>query len=30
MISAQTIVADVPLITADRTILANLPQATGE
>ena len=28
MISAQAIVADAPLITADRTILANLPLAT--
>jgi PIN domain nuclease of toxin-antitoxin system len=28
MIAAQAIVADVPLITADRTILANLPLAT--
>ncbi|MFP5389691.1 MAG: type II toxin-antitoxin system VapC family toxin [Thermoleophilia bacterium] len=28
MIAAQAIVSDVPLITADRTILDNLPQAT--
>ena len=28
MIAAQAIVTDVPLITADRTILANLPLAT--
>jgi PIN domain nuclease of toxin-antitoxin system len=28
MIAAQAIVADAPLITADRTILANLPLAT--
>ncbi len=28
MIAAQAIVADVPLVTADRTILANLPLAT--
>jgi PIN domain nuclease of toxin-antitoxin system len=28
LIAAQAIVADVPLITADRTILANLPLAT--
>ena len=28
MIAAQAIVADAPLLTADRTILANLPQAT--
>jgi PIN domain nuclease of toxin-antitoxin system len=28
MIAAQAIVADTPLITADRTILANLPLAT--
>jgi len=27
MIAAQAIVADVPLVTADRTILANLPLA---
>jgi PIN domain nuclease of toxin-antitoxin system len=30
MIAAQAIVADAPLITADRTILANLPQATWD
>ena len=30
MISAQAIVADAPLITADRTILANLPLATWD
>lgn len=28
MIAAQAIVADAPLVTADRNILANLPQAT--
>jgi PIN domain nuclease of toxin-antitoxin system len=28
MIAAQAIVADAPLITADQTILANLPLAT--
>jgi PIN domain nuclease of toxin-antitoxin system len=28
LISAQAIVADVPLVTADRTILENLPLAT--
>lgn len=28
MIAAQAIVADAPLLTADRTILANLPLAT--
>jgi PIN domain nuclease of toxin-antitoxin system len=28
MIAAQAIVADVPLVTADRTILTNLPLAT--
>ena len=28
MIAAQAIIADAPLITADRTILANLPLAT--
>jgi PIN domain nuclease of toxin-antitoxin system len=28
LIAAQAIVADVPLLTADRTILAHLPQAT--
>jgi PIN domain nuclease of toxin-antitoxin system len=28
MISAQAIVAGAPLLTADRTILANLPLAT--
>lgn len=28
MIAAQAIVSDLPLITADRTILDNLPQAT--
>lgn len=28
LIAAQAIVADVPLVTADRTILANLPLAT--
>jgi PIN domain nuclease of toxin-antitoxin system len=28
MIAAQAIVANAPLITADRTILANLPLAT--
>lgn len=30
MISAQAIVADAPLITADRTILANLPLAAWD
>lgn len=30
MIAAQAIVADAPLITADRTILANLPLATWD
>lgn len=30
MIAAQAIVADVPLVTADRTILANLPIATWD
>ena len=30
MISAQAIVADAPLITADRTIRANLPLATWD
>jgi PIN domain nuclease of toxin-antitoxin system len=30
MIAAQAIVADVPLVTADRTILANLPLATWD
>lgn len=30
MIAAQAIVADAPLVTADRTILANLPLATWE
>lgn len=28
MIAAQAIVSDIPLITADQTILDNLPQAT--
>lgn len=28
LIAAQAIVADVPLVTADRTILEHLPQAT--
>jgi PIN domain nuclease of toxin-antitoxin system len=28
MIAAQAVVADAPLLTADRTILANLPLAT--
>lgn len=28
LISAHAIVADAPLVTADQTILANLPQAT--
>lgn len=30
LISAHAIVADMPLVTADPTILANLPQATWE
>lgn len=30
MIAAQAIVADVPLVTADRTILEHLPQATWD
>lgn len=30
MIAAQAIVADAPLVTADRAILANLPQATWD
>jgi PIN domain nuclease of toxin-antitoxin system len=30
MIAAHAIVADVPLVTADRTILANLPLATWD
>jgi PIN domain nuclease of toxin-antitoxin system len=30
LIAAQAIVADAPLITADRTILANLPLATWD
>jgi PIN domain nuclease of toxin-antitoxin system len=30
LIAAQAIVADVPLVTADRTILANLPLATWD
>lgn len=30
MIAAQAIVADMPLVTADRTILANLPIATWD
>lgn len=30
IIAAQAIVTDAPLITADRTILANLPQATWD
>lgn len=30
MIAAQAIVADAPLLTADRNILANLPQATWD
>jgi len=30
MIAAQAIVADVPLLTADRTILEHLPQATWD
>jgi PIN domain nuclease of toxin-antitoxin system len=30
MIAAQAIVADAPLVTADRTILANLPLATWD
>ncbi len=30
MIAAQAIVADAPLVTADRTILSNLPQATWD
>jgi PIN domain nuclease of toxin-antitoxin system len=30
MIAAQAIVADLPLVTADRTILANLPLATWD
>lgn len=30
MIAAQAIVADAPLVTADRTILANLPLAVWD
>lgn len=30
LIAAHAIVADAPLVTADRTILANLPQATWD
>jgi PIN domain nuclease of toxin-antitoxin system len=30
LIAAQAIVADVPLVTGDRTILANLPLATWD
>jgi len=30
LIAAQAIVADVPLVTADRTLLENLPQATWD
>lgn len=30
MIAAQAIVSDIPLVTADRTILANLPLATWD
>jgi predicted nucleic acid-binding protein len=30
MIAAQAIVTDAPLVTADRTILSNLPQATWD
>jgi PIN domain nuclease of toxin-antitoxin system len=30
MIAAQAIVADAPLVTADKTILANLPLATWD
>ncbi len=30
LISAHAIVADAPLVTADRTILANLPLATWD
>jgi PIN domain nuclease of toxin-antitoxin system len=30
MIAAQAVVADAPLVTADRTILANLPLATWD
>jgi PIN domain nuclease of toxin-antitoxin system len=30
LIAAQAVAADVPLITADRTMLANLPQAVWE
>lgn len=30
MIAAQAVVADIPLITADRTILAHLPLATWD
>ncbi len=30
LMAAHAIVADVPLVTADRTILANLPQATWD
>lgn len=30
LIAAQAIVADAPLVTADRTILAHLPQATWD
>lgn len=30
LIAAQAIAADAPLVTADRTMLANLPQAVWE
>lgn len=30
MIAAQAVVADAPLVTGDRTILANLPLATWD
>lgn len=30
LMAAHAIVADVPLVTADRTLLANLPQATWD
>lgn len=30
LIAAQAIVADVPLVTADRTLLEHLPQATWD
>lgn len=30
LIAAQAIVADAPLVTADRTILENLPQAVWD